>query len=432
MLNRYREVLSIPGALTFSIAGIFARAPMAMVGISLILMVRQLYGSYSLAGVISAVGVVSFAVCAPVLSRMVDRYGQLQVMLPATIISASSLVALIIAAMNSAPPVVLMVLAVSNGATSGSIGALVRARWAFVTDDASQLQAAYAMEAAFDELVFVLGPVVATLVASSIHPTAGLWIAVSLQVVGSLAFLLQTSTQPPVNPKVKGEKLPSVMRNSAMIVLAITYVATGAMFGSMDLSVVANAEAMNMSFAAGMILAAMSLGSLISAVIYGSRIWSPPLWKLFIIGLVLMAIGVSPLSLAPNLIVLAVLMFIAGLAIAPTMTNVNTIVQRVTPATRLTEGLTWMSTAMTLGVSMGSAISGPVVDDVGYKGGYMATLTFAWLMVLFALVGLKRMRGEIAKYESPTKQIVEDVLENASQSEEQETPGHENHASDLD
>ena len=429
MLNRYREVLSLPGALAFSAAGVLARVPMAMVGISLILMVRELYGSYSLAGVISAINVIAYAACAPLVSRLVDRYGQAQVMFPAITVSAASLIGVIIAALNGAEPVILMILAGVMGATSGSMGAMVRARWAYVTDNPYELQAAYAMEAAFDELVFVLGPVLATVLASAVHATAGLWVAVTCQLIGSFAFLLQSKTQPPVSRKKDGEKLPSVMRNPAMIVLAITFVATGAMFGALDLSVVANADAVNMSSMAGVVLASMSLGALISAVIYGAKRGSQPLWKLFIFGLVFMAIGVSPFVLAPNLIVLGVFMFIAGLAIAPTMTNVNTIVQRISPASRLTEGLTWMSTAMTVGVSLGSGVTGPVIDSSGYKGGFWVVLSAGWLMVILALFGLRRLRSEIESYEPTASQLWEDAEGDEGSAEEPpdtEEPSDEN------
>ena len=150
VLNRYREILSLPGALQFALAGLLARAPMSMVGISIILAIRALYSSYSLAGLISAMQVVAFAVCAPVLARMVDRYGQMQVMLPSVMVSSLSVVALIFAILNLAPPAILAILAVVMGATSGSLGALVRARWAYVCKSPAQLQVAYAMESAFD------------------------------------------------------------------------------------------------------------------------------------------------------------------------------------------------------------------------------------------------------------------------------------------
>ncbi|MFZ1381570.1 MAG: MFS transporter [Scrofimicrobium sp.] len=395
MFNRYREVLSLPGALAFSMTGVLARVPMAFIGISTILMVRFIYGSYTLAGLVSAANVIAYAICAPLLARLVDRFGQAQVMIPSILISSVAMVGMIISAMNQAPPPVLIAVSILNGATAGSIGAMVRARWANTVRDARQLQSAYAMEAAFDELVFVLGPVVATLLATTVHPTAGLWVALFFTVFGSLAFLLQRKTQPPVNPPKKDQKRASVMKDPAMIVLALTYVGTGALFGANDLAVVASAEAVGLSSIAGAILGAMSFGSMLAALVYGSRVWGMPLWKLFLLGVGLLALGVSPFVLAPNLWVLAIMMFIAGIAIAPTMTNVNTIVQQIVPSARLTEGLTWMSTAMTFGTSLGSATGGPVIDNYSYHGGFLVVLGFGLAMFLTAALGYKTLRKRI-------------------------------------
>ncbi len=395
VFNRYREVLSLPGALAFSMTGVLARVPMAFIGISTILMVRFIYGSYTLAGLVSAANVIAYAICAPLLARLVDRFGQAQVMIPSILISSVAMVGMIISAMNQAPPPVLIAVSILNGATAGSIGAMVRARWANTVRDARQLQSAYAMEAAFDELVFVLGPVVATLLATTVHPTAGLWVALFFTVFGSLAFLLQRKTQPPVNPPKKDQKRASVMKDPAMIVLALTYVGTGALFGANDLAVVASAEAVGLSSIAGAILGAMSFGSMLAALVYGSRVWGMPLWKLFLLGVGLLALGVSPFVLAPNLWVLAIMMFIAGIAIAPTMTNVNTIVQQIVPSARLTEGLTWMSTAMTFGTSLGSATGGPVIDNYSYHGGFLVVLGFGLAMFLTAALGYKTLRKRI-------------------------------------
>src|SRR3954447_8878485 len=76
MLSPYRDVLTRPGALAFSGSGVLARLPMSMVGIGIVLMVSTLYGSYGLAGRVSAVYVVAQALCSPQLARLVDRHGQ--------------------------------------------------------------------------------------------------------------------------------------------------------------------------------------------------------------------------------------------------------------------------------------------------------------------------------------------------------------------
>ncbi len=102
------------------------------------------------------------------------------------------------------------------------------------------------------------------------------------------------------------------------------------------------------------------------------------------------------------------MMFIAGIAIAPTMTNVNTIVQKVVPSARLTEGLTWMSTAMTLGTSMGSAVAGPVIDNYSYHGGYLVILGFGIAMFLAAAIGYPVLKKAIQK-RSPIVEVEEEA-----------------------
>jgi hypothetical protein len=74
MLQPYRDVLTRPGALAFSATGVLARLPMSMVGIGIVLMVSSIYGSYGLAGRVSAVYVIAQAICSPQLARLVDRH----------------------------------------------------------------------------------------------------------------------------------------------------------------------------------------------------------------------------------------------------------------------------------------------------------------------------------------------------------------------
>ena len=111
MATSYNAILTRPGARAFTSAGLIARFPMSMVGISTILAVEELYGSYTAAGLVSAANFVALAIGAPILARCVDRYGQSRVMLPAILISATSLAGLIAAASAHAHLGILAVLA---------------------------------------------------------------------------------------------------------------------------------------------------------------------------------------------------------------------------------------------------------------------------------------------------------------------------------
>ena len=148
------------------------------------------------------------------------------------------------------------------------------------------------------------------------------------------------------------------------------------------------------AFAGGLLatLAAWALGSLSAALVYGSRTWAWPMWRQFLVGVLALALGASTFILAGSVPVLMVLMLVTGMSIAPTVTVGNHIVQAVTPRDQLTEGLTWVGTAMNVGVSLGSLLAGRLVDTHGSRGGYVLVTVFAWLSVLVALATIGVVR----------------------------------------
>lgn len=404
MLGPYRDVLSRPGALPFSAAGVIARLPMSMVGIGIVLMIEALYDSYGLAGSVSAACVLAQAVCSPQLARLVDQHGQARVMRPAVSVSAAALVALVLCATAGAPVWTLYAAAVLVGATVGSFGALVRARWSYVLDDPRAVHTAYSLESALDELVFVVGPILATTLATSVSPSAGLVVPVVGMVGGGFWFLAQRRTQPPPHPRTDAATAPdgtpvrrtSVMRSGGMVVLAIVFVAMGSIFGATDVSTVAFAEEAGRPGLAGVVLAVFACGSLISGLLYGARHWTTPLWRRFAIGIVALAVGTALFVVVSSMVVLAVVMFVTGFAIAPTLINGNALVQHFVPRERLTEGLTWVGTSLGIGVSVGSWVAGSLIDRQGSHGGYLVVVGAAVLAVVAVLASLRTLRAGTA------------------------------------
>ena len=203
MASTYGRILSKPGAASFSIAGLIARFPMSMFGISTILAIQGLYGNYSAAGIVSAANIVAAAVGAPILARLVDAHGQSRVMLPAVLGSTASEVALVIATTRHAPLGLLIVLTALGGGLAGSMGSLVRSRWTVVLDRPAEIHTAFSLEAAFDEVAFIIGPVLATALCttSALPVTSGWIVSITLQTVGSLWFLAQRATEPAPHPR---------------------------------------------------------------------------------------------------------------------------------------------------------------------------------------------------------------------------------------
>lgn len=397
VLNSYRDILSIEGAWKFSLAGLIARFPMSIVGIAQILMISTLYGSYTLAGQVSATNIVSYAIFAPVLARLVDKHGQSKVMFPAVTISAVALMGVVVAAVMQAPPIFLYVLTAISGAFSGSLGSMVRSRWSEVVRTPAQLHTAFSMESTADEFVYMTGPIIATLLTTGVSPIAGLLLAIVLATTGGYWLLSQKATEPPTSDASDVSHKGSVMRKPVMISLAIIYIGAGAMFGSIDLSVVAFTEELGVKSLSGVLLGIFAAGSMLAGLLYGARTWRFPLWKLFVGGVIALALGATLIGFAKSIPGMAVIMFITGFTISPTMINVNAMVQRAVPPRRLTEGLTWMSTSMNVGVSLGSAVAGRFVDDAGVRGGFAVVIMSAWAMAVVTILTSPVLRATSQK-----------------------------------
>lgn len=394
MLTPYRDVLSRPGALAFSAAATVARLPMSMVGIGVVLAVSSLYGSYTLAGAVSATYIVAQAVAAPVLGGWVDRLGQSRVMRPASVVAGAGMALLAVACTTRAPAGWLFAAAVLIGAGSGSFGSLVRARWTWVLGgDGRAVHTAYSLESALDELVFVVGPVTATTLATAVRPEAGLLVAATAVVGGGLWFCAQRATEPAPVRRTEGRARGTVLRLPAMAVLAVVFVPMGGLFGATEVATVAFADEHGNKGAAGFVLAAFALGSLLAGVLYGARAWAAPLHRRFAGAVTALAVGVCLFVLVDSLWALAGVMFVVGFTISPSIITGNGLVQAHVPPGRLTEGLTWVSTALNVGVSIASSLAGAQVDSGGARAAYLVVVGCGGAVLVATVLALRVLRA---------------------------------------
>jgi MFS family permease len=184
------------------------------------------------------------------------------------------------------------------------------------------------------------------------------------------------------------------MRSRGMIVLALVLVGMGALFGATDVSTVAFAEESGSTGSAGFVLATFALGSLISGLGYGARQWVAALWVRFVVGMIALAIGVSLFLLVTSIPALALVMFVTGFSIAPTLINGNGLVQHFVRPEQLTEGLTWVATSLGVGVSVGSSVAGVLIDRQGAHGGFLVVVVAAAASVVLTLGALGILRAD--------------------------------------
>ncbi|MEU1087819.1 MFS transporter [Streptomyces sp. NPDC005892] len=382
--NAYLRLLRTPGTRAFTAGNLLARLPMGMFSVSAVLMIAGSRGSYALAGAVTATGLVATAVVAPLTARLVDRHGQARIAVPATALAAFGALALALCVRLDAPAWTLFV-AYSATATAPNTGGMSRARWShLLRDDPAALHTANSFEQAADELCFMLGPVLAATLCGTLFPEAGTVTGAVLMMTGILIFAAQRSTEPPVAPRTVRARSP--FRSPGMPALLAVFLATGAVFGTM--------EVVSIAHAGGAVLALQATGSCVAGLLYGAlrpaRNLSRRLTLCLAAMTALMCLPLLAVATTGSLPVLALCLLVAGAATAPTMVTGMTRVQRLTPANQLNEGMTLAVTALLGGVAAGSATGGWLVEHAGTIPGYAAPACAAGLAFVVSAVGTGR------------------------------------------
>jgi MFS family permease len=403
--NGYLRLLRLPGAARFSAAAAIGRSPMAMFGLGSVLLLKATTGQYGLAGAVSGAGSIGYALCAPRMATLADRLGQRRVLRPLVAVFAVSTVIFVTSAVLHAPVWALVLTGTLAGASMPSLGSMVRARWSSLLAGSPALHSAFALESVADEMIFVAGPAVVTLLATKVLPAAGVLVAMLLGLAGTLLFAAQRRTEPPPGlPARAGQAPPADLTGRAsrwgrglptpgLLALGPVYLCLGTMFASIDLSTVDFAQQQGYKPLAGFILGTYALGSAIGGLWYGSRTWRVPLERRFLITLMLTVAGVATFWAEPSLLTLDVSMLAAGLTISPTLIAGYGLIERQAPELRRTEAMTWLSSTISVGVAIGSATAGHLVDSGGPRPGFLFAAASGLLAVTVCVLGRSRLRA---------------------------------------
>ena len=395
ILAPYAEIFAIPRAWRFSVAGIIARMPMSMYGLGTVLLISAGTGRYALAGSVSAAGSVGGAICAPQLGRLVDRLGQHRILIPVCVTFALSVAGLAAAVMLRAPDWTLFLCGIAGGAAMPQTGPMARARWSVLLAGSPRLHTAFSVESVADELCFVIGPAAVTLLATQVHPAAGVAFAGLCALAGSLWFASQRSTEPPAAARASAPHRPAApgrrfqLAAPGLAVLVPVYLFLGTMFVSVDLSTVAFATHFGHKALAGFVLGCYALGSGTGGLWYGSRTWRAPAWRRLAVTLSLTVAGVCTFWAMPNLLVLIPVIFLCGMTIAPTLIAGYSLLESAARPGRATEAMAWLSTGISVGVACGSTAAGFILDAFGARWGYVFAAASGVTAALIYLAGLR-------------------------------------------
>ncbi|MFI2607304.1 MFS transporter [Kitasatospora sp. NPDC018619] len=405
LLTSYRRLFAAPGAVAFTLAGLLGRMALSMNGVALVVLLSERRGSYGLAGAVSAAGLVTGAIGMPLIGRLVDRYGQARVTVPAALGNAVPLTGLLLCVRLGAPDWALLLCSAAC-ATAPNLGGMARTRWAHLyRDDPAARHLANSFEQALDELCFMAGPVIAMLLCTAIAPEAGLVSVGVLGTAGALLFAAQRRTEPPLPVGESTGRHGSPLRVPGLRVLVLTFLATGMVFGATEITTVAYADALGHKASAGLLLALVAAGSCVAGLLFGLLTPRRAAGPRFLLGASAMA-AVLLLPLAAGLGgaglgLLGVALFAAGTATAPTMVTGMTLVQELLPRRQFNEGMALAVSGIVVGISMGAALAGTVAERAAPGTGYALPAAAAGLALLVALAGRRQLTGRRAAADGP-------------------------------
>ena len=364
MANPYLQVLRTPHALPMVLAAFIGRLPLSMVGLGCVLLIASETGSYGYGGAVAAVGAITTALAGPVIGRLADAHGQRRVLLPVLVVFVVAGVGFLTAVKGDWPMIAVFFFAGVGGACIPPVSSMIRVRWTHLLRGSHRLPTALAMESVVDEFVFIVGPVLVTILSTTGHATSGVVTAFTLAVVGSLLFAAQRRTEPPPHGH-ESRKGPSAMRYAGLRVLFVVGAAVGAVLGTLEVALVAFADEAGALGLSGVLIAGLALGSMASGIGWGVVHWRLPLRHRLVGVLALLTVLTLPLLMVQDVWVMFPFVILAGIAVSPSLISAFTLAELLVPRAAVTEAFTWIGTALGLGVALGAGVSGKLVDAFG-------------------------------------------------------------------
>jgi hypothetical protein len=380
--DRYLALARVPGAPAFFCTSGLGRLGVAMSGLGLLATVRDGSGSFAVAGAVVAAFAVAEAVGAPHVARAMDRCGQRRVLAVTALIHAAAVGGLLVATTAGLALPLLCALAALAGASLPRIGAASAVRWKHVVPDRELLTAAFALEALSNDVAFLAGPALVVAVAGFTDPVFGSAVAVVLTAGGAAGLAVHASA-PAVRPAPISRRAGGVWGRTVLAVLGVN-LALGALFGSLQVSVIAAAEEYRAAPWAGLLYSTMSAASVVSGLAFGARRWSWPPQRVLRAMASFLVLAAALLQAVDGVAVLAAVLALVGACIAPLHALSALLTERCVPASELTQALTWSASASAAGIATAGGVAGIVVEGGGAASGFLLTVVAAGLVAFAA------------------------------------------------
>lgn len=400
----YREALRVPSVRRALLLGILLRTPLAASAIVLTLhVVTHLGLDYGRAGVASMALTLALAVSSPWRGRLLDRQGLRRTFVPSVVV---------LAVVWSLAPFVgylpLLVLCVAAGLFQAPVWAVLR-QMILSSVPVERRRSALSLDSMSTEISFMVGPALGVVAASAWDTR---WVLLATMWVATLGTALVWWLDPRLTSEQAGGHVTEVagagspiprrrwLTAGVLAVLGVTAASTVVLAGT-DVSVVALLRAQGDPTGVALAMAVWAAGSLTGGFVYGLVPRSVPS-HLLLGGL---ALATAPVALAGSTLQATLLLLLAGLLVAPTLTATTEQLARLVPERARGEAMGWHGSAITTGNAIGAPLAGFAIDAQGPPWGFLAVSAAALLVAVVATLLLARRRRGTGRPAPPAASI---------------------------
>lgn len=357
-------------------AQLTARFPNGMMSLAVLLHVEQQTGSYGSAGLVLAATSVGQAVAGPITSRWMGVWGMRRVLTLTLSVCVLAVLGLATLPLNVPG---YMALGMVAGLSTPPVQAAVRTIYPKLVNS-SNLTPLFSLDASLQEIIWVLAPVVITLVSTQIGTTEGLLLVAIVLVGGGAWFILSPEVGRVRIPRSRNALGKVVLKPPVLLATIIGFLLIGAC-SAVEVGVVATFE--HGSLTAGLVLAVFSAGSLAGGLAFGHIPIGP--WAMAR-RLLIVTVGLGLTMVMLNVFWLGGTLILAGIGIAPALAVLFAITSASVKFSETAEAFGWAGTGQLIGAAAGSAAAGFLVDVGDSRGAYLAATIFAAAGLLVSIV----------------------------------------------
>jgi MFS family permease len=369
MANNYRELFKSPGFVRVVLTQLLARFP--------VMHIQFVFHSYAIAGFALGAETIGAAISGPLLGRRMGVVGVRKVILPFSILSSLAIFGI---AFLSIDPLITIALSAVVGLTSPPIQSAARTVYPTLVKK-KLLSSVYALDATSQELIWVIGPVLATVLAAQINTIVPVAVMGTLQIIGAWLFVANKEVANIQIPK-SNRRIGGVLKNKVVFANLILGLLLIGSFSGVEVGTVAVLG----KHVAGPVIAVFSVGSIIGGLLLGNR--NKGKWALTRF-LSLICVGYALVFINPtDPVAMSIAWFIAGLGIAPVLGTLGAIIGVTVKLSDSAEAYGWVGTGQLMGYSAGAALAGIAIDTVSPTASLFIAIVFGLGATLVAVMSI--------------------------------------------